>query len=184
MPTGAGCVHGLGTNLFGSAVKDGRMNSVPVHETEELNDEDLERLSQDPRNRVFRSETVTEREPWDMDIAIPMFQCIHALFHSYCAASTADARRDEETRRKMYEATTGEWRRLIDDHPTIFEKLTDRATVTNPSAVQVVWDMLALHRAVGKGDLTTEEAQVAFVQRTLPRFASHLESGAHSRHVA
>lgn len=160
------------------------MNNTPVHETAQLNDEDLDRLSQDPRNRVFRSETVVEREPWDMDIAIPMFQCIHALFQAYCASSDPDAARDRQTRRDMYEGTTGEWRRLIDDHPTIFEKLTDRAIVTDPSAIQVVWDMLALHRAVSKGDLTTEEAQAAFVQRTLPRFARNLGTDAHSRHVA
>lgn len=146
----------------------------PIHEVEQVSDADLERLSQDPSNRVYRSEVEVERPAWDMDVAIPMFQGIHKVFEAHCRARPADAEADAAVRQQIRDKATGDWRRLIDDHPTLFEKLTDRAVVEDPAQLRVVWTMLALHRAVGKGELTMDEARAAFVQQTLPQFAAAL----------
>lgn len=144
------------------------------HEVQSISNAELERLSEDPSNLVYRSEVETEHEPWDMDVAIPMFQGIHTVFKTHCIARAADPVADAAVRQQIYDRTDGEWRRLIDDHPTVFEKLTDRNVIDDPAQLRVVWTMLALHRAVGKGELTMDEARAAFVQQTLPQFAAAL----------
>ena len=137
-------------------------------QTRSLTDAQLDELSRDPRNRVFRADHEETREPWDMARAKPLFQSIHAAFTAHCLKHPDATEADDARVREQIEAGgTAELQRLIGDHPTLFAKLTDRKLVNDPSRAELMWFMIDLHMQVGAGSLTMKEAQQAFANRAL-----------------
>lgn len=131
-----------------------------------LTNDELERLAEDPRNRVFRQETTETHEPWKVDTLEPIFRAAHATF--VIMASTHPERTDDDLRKEMIRDANEKMAEAIRDHPMIFAKLTTRRIATDPQKMRALWMMFAMHRMIQSGEVAESEAQKAFAQTVLP----------------
>lgn len=138
-------------------------------ETQTLSDRQLEELSKDKRNRVYRADHEEVREPWDMAKAIPLFKTINATFAAHCAAfPNASDSDDARARASIERDGSADVKRVIGDHPTLFAKLTDRSVIVNPVKTKLLWMMIELHAATAAGEISVEDAQRQFATAALP----------------
>ena len=137
-------------------------SATPVRLTED----ELEKLAEDPRNRVFRQSTEKTRDAWDMTVLEPLFRTAHASF-VVMAKMHAD-RSDEDLRQEMIRTAKDQMADAIRDHPMLFTKLTTRDIATNPQKMRALWMMFSMHKMIQSGEAQETDAQKAFAQTVLP----------------
>lgn len=137
-------------------------SATPVRLTEE----ELDRLAEDPRNRVFRQSNEKTRDAWDMKVLEPLFRAAHATF--VVMASMHPARSDEDLRQEMIRDAKDQMASAIRDHPMLFAKLTTRSIATDQQKMRALWMMFSMHKMIQSGEAEETEAQKAFAQTVLP----------------
>ena len=137
----------------------------------QLSRQDLERLSDDPRNKVFEDRPESEHAAWDPDVIEPMLRAVHSAFVAHALArpqSTIDE--DEDAAVAIVKAGGDDMVRMAKEHPSLVGKLTTRSSALDPTQMAMVWTMCSLRRDVHCGKITSEDAQRQLVQSTLMSF--------------
>lgn len=131
-----------------------------------LREDELQRLSEDPKNVVYKHAHKDTREPWDMSEAIEVFRGIHTAFVAHCAAN--DESEDSKFRKRAANSNDERTALAVKEHPTLFGTITSRKSALSPNRMHIIWSMFALHAAVANGTMTDEQAQQRFAQQSLP----------------
>ena len=144
---------------------------MPEARAAHLTSDDLQRLSQDPRNKVFSAEPEATHEPWDPDEIEQLLRVLHQAFVAHCMArADAALEEDEEAAVAIVKSAGARAVTMAQQHPALVGKATTRTSALDPKQMSMIWRMLQLRKAVHQGSATVEDAQRQLVSETLPSF--------------
>jgi hypothetical protein len=107
-----------------------------------------------------------------MEVAARLFRAIHAAFHGHCLKHD-DTKLDKTVRQQIFARGSDEVQRVIRDHPTLFERITDRDTACNPQRMSMLWEMFRLRHLVSQGTMTMNDAQAQLVSSNIGGFTTN-----------
>jgi len=137
----------------------------------QLTAEQLEELSQDPKNKVLRETHETEHEPWDPSQLDQMLRALHGAFVAHAVATpAATIDEDESAAVRIVRAGGPEMIKMAQQHPSLVGKITTRSSALDAKQMTMVWLMVQLRCSVADGAMSAEDAQRDLVAKTLPHF--------------
>lgn len=137
---------------------------------EPLTAEQLQQLSDDPKNKVYREE-YTQRDAWDPAVVESMLRALHTAFVAHVVAQPdASVEADERVAVQLVRDAGGDMVRMATQHPSLVGKVTTRTSAIDARQMQMVWTMLELRRQAHSGEMSDDDAQRALVAQTLTSF--------------
>lgn len=136
-----------------------------------ISPQQIERLANDPSNKVYEEAHDEVRAAWSMAEAEPLFRRMHTEFVQH-ARRNPGATLDEDEKAAVAIVRAGGERMiaLAEQHPGTAAKLTTRTSALSPLQMNMLWQLIAAQAEIENGaDPTAIQKEV--VASTLTQFA-------------